>query len=199
MKKVIFLLPALLLFFCVSTPVMAFNNQRKGFIVGVHGGIGLNIWDEWNEIGESYGGSDYVFRIGLRIGGGISDRVVMYLFTENYLNLSDGYSDYESTEWADYHLDQYQFSGFGISIYLRPTTPSLYIFLGAGNIPDLWHGVGLNPNPFLGGAITGGIGYEFFRHFSTEANIIWRQKEEMASSPHQQILTLAISVVAIAY
>ena len=135
-----------------------------------------------------------VVHFDFRIGGGISDRIVMYF----WMTLNETTSD-----WEHVNPGESIFAGFGSSIYIKPTTPSLYLILGGGTVSG-WRGNILSSKKGFG--ITGGIGYEFVRHLSTELNVMYGKATSQAWSLYgggpeyeMSFFALALSIIAIAY
>ena len=89
MKKAILYLSALLLFLCVTDFGLAFDNQRRGFILGGIGGMGLVTWTEFRDDVEYNNGTDIAVHTGFRIGGGFKgDKVMLYYWYDlNFFNI----------------------------------------------------------------------------------------------------------------
>ena len=106
MKTMLFI-SAVLLFLCVSSFGMAFDNHRHGFIIGGLGGIAVNFfWDtDGSVVFIPFLHTD--FRIGWGFKG---DKVMLYYW--NPTNLFDF------------------IIGPGVSYYFKPNSPSHYINAG---------------------------------------------------------------------
>ncbi len=77
MRRIIFI-SALLLFLCVSSFGMAFDNHRQGFIIGGLGGIAVVTWKD-DGIYETAYGTNIALYFDLRIGGGFKgDKFMLY-------------------------------------------------------------------------------------------------------------------------
>jgi len=85
MRRILFI-SALLLFLCVSSFGMAFDNHRQGFIIGGLGGIAVTTWNEFELRGEDdvkvNNGTNFAIHADFRIGGGFKgDKVMLYWWT----------------------------------------------------------------------------------------------------------------------
>ncbi len=152
MKKVILFISVSFFSLCVLSPGMAFDNHRKGFIIGGLDGAGLTIWEELDDGVKVDDGSDLLVHTDFRIGVGLEDRVILYFWL--------------ALNWAEHYSG---FAGYAMSIYFNDTSPSAYISFGLGPV-DGWRGSFLGEESGFG--VMGGIGYEFARHWSVEVNIM---------------------------
>ena len=59
MRRILFI-SAVILFICVSSFGMAFDNHRRGFIIGGIGGVALNIWNQSIDDVKSDNETDFV-------------------------------------------------------------------------------------------------------------------------------------------
>jgi hypothetical protein len=187
MKKVIFFISTSLLFLCVLSPGIAFDNHRKGFIIGGLGGVGLTNWEELNNGVKVDAGSDLLVHIDFRGGAGFGDRVMLYSWLA--MNLAEHFS---------------AFVGYAMSIYFNDTSPSPYISFGIGEAIG-WRG-GLLSNE-TGFGFMAGIGYEFAPHWSTEINIMSGKSSAdqfclFCFDPiilEANFFTISLSIIGIAY
>jgi hypothetical protein len=154
MRKAILLISTSLLFLCILSPGMAFDNHRKGFIIGGLGGVGMTSWEELNDGVKVDDGSDLLVHTDFRIGAGFGDRVMLYTWLA--LNWGEHYSF---------------FGGEAMSIYFNSTSPSIYISFGLGQFSG-WRADSFFPGEESELALMAGIGYEFAPHWSTEVNIM---------------------------
>jgi hypothetical protein len=205
MKKVIFFIFALLLFLCVSSFGMAFNNHRRGFIIGGLGGVSLNIGNEVkynlgterDEVQQSYG--VYVtLHTDFRIGGGFKgDKLMLYFWNVGNWWRKDGV------------ITIRRITGSGMSYYFKPTSPSLYVNAGIGwawgfnneyysqtlhdETVSTWWNVGF----------MGGFGYEFAPHWSFEVGFMYANppnyENEWGTEIRTNAFTVSLSIIGIAY
>ena len=193
MRKMIFVL-VLLLFLCVSSFGLAFDNQRKGFIIGGLGGVAYNIWNQ--SINEVKGENEYDFALytDFRIGGGFkSNKIMLYYWNVvNWFGMENVYGDKVIIISG--------VTGAGMSYYFQASSPSLYINGGVGlsvwtapfeEYAEAWYGFGF----------MGGLGYEFARHWSIECGVMWGNPSTTDSGYNVQTNALAItlSIIGIAY
>jgi hypothetical protein len=147
MRRILFI-PVLLLFLCVSKFGMAFDNHRRGFIIGGGGGISYNVFhyvdDDIETDDESI--SSTLYHLDFRIGSGENnDKLMAYYWLRPYMP------------------PIYIIQMFGVSFYLKQHAPSLYFNAGAGIAGII----------IVGPGFIGGIGYEFGPHWSMELGIIY--------------------------
>ena len=185
MKNVLFI-SALLLFLCVSSFGIAFDNQRRGFIIGGIGGIAGNTWHEQDGTSDT----DFAIHTDFRIGGGFKgDKWMLYYWNvANWYNIDDpGGND----------LTVNGITMIGASYYLKPTSPSLYFNagIGASGWSRRWNQSSRDNHTGFGAM--GGIGYEFRRHWSVEAGIMWGQSSTSDGKPN--FLACTLSIIGIAY
>jgi hypothetical protein len=129
----------------------AFNNERKGFILGLGGGYGSAKVSGDND-SDSWGGLATTFKI----GGGTTDQVLLYYSNRVVFFSVNSYNFYQGM------------SAFGVSYFLEPQAPSFYFSgeLGLG-ILGTWEEGGDSDSGF---GFTFGAGYEVSPHFVLEAN-----------------------------
>ncbi len=160
-RRLVLLLTALVML--VSTQALAFDDERKGFMLGLGAGFGSAKWDmdisgdvagTSIEIGAS--GSWSGLATDVKIGGGASEKLLVY-YTSRQVFFS-----VESTSWLQ------GLNGVGVSYFLEPVGPSFYFngALGLGGVRLLDDGGGSENGV---GFLVGG-GYEFTSHWSIEAN-----------------------------
>jgi hypothetical protein len=78
MRRMLFI-SALLLFLGISRFGMAFDDHRRGFIIGGLGGIGMTIWNEFDDGVKVNNGTDLALHTDFRIGGGFKgDKLMLY-------------------------------------------------------------------------------------------------------------------------
>ena len=178
MKKLILFISALILFICVSSFGMAFDDHRRGFIIGGLGGIALVTWRDIEDDVEVNNGTDFSIHTDFRMGGGFKgDQFMLYFWgIGNWVVMERVYWDKGIPLWL--------IPGVGMSYYFRPTSPSLYINAGIGIFPSLM----------------GGIGYEFAPHWSLEAGIMYLFDYDVWGFRRGfNAFAIALSIVGIAY
>jgi hypothetical protein len=188
MRRVI-AVSALLIFICVSSSGMAFDNHRRGFIIGGLGGVGLIIWNELEDNVKVNNGTDFVLHTDFRIGGGFkSGKILLYLWGGGNWFLYD-------REDGDKDIDVSRNIGVGMSYYFKPTSPSLYISAGIGR-----SSVGAHIFFNTGMGIIGGIGYEFAPHWSVEIDVMYgNPKYTNDTTRNTNFYAITCSLIGIAY
>jgi hypothetical protein len=83
--KLIFFIIVLVLFMGVASPVIAFDGQRGGFIIGGLGGVALNLWNQTVDSNASDMETDFAVHTDFRIGGGFKGGKIM-LYYGNIVN-----------------------------------------------------------------------------------------------------------------
>ncbi len=184
MRRILFI-SMLLLFLCVSSFGMAFENYRQGFIIGGLGGIAVNTWKEFNRKDIIIDKRNSIaLHIGYRIGGGFKGEKFM-IYQWVVMNLFGGWN----YDYKDSYLTIIGIGGLGVSYYFKPTSPSLYINSGIGG--TIWD------FRALGVGAMGGIGYEFTRHWSVECGVV--VGAPMGWDFRIEFLAISLSIVRIAY
>ena len=202
MRRILFI-STLLLFICVSSFGMAFNNHRSGFIIGGLGGVGVDNWSMVDEDGVKIdSGADTVLHIDFRIGVGFKgDKLMLY-----YWALVNYFGD------VSYSPNLNGISGVGVSYYFKPIAPSFYVTAGFGSQSfsyNLYKCIllGYHSEEYKGLGIMGGIGYEFARHWSVECGVMWGNPryetddiyEEDKADKVVNTLAITFSIIGIAY
>jgi hypothetical protein len=173
---------------------MAFDRQRRGFILGGLGGVALNIWNQSIDDVKGDNETDFAVHTDFRIGGGFKgDKVMLY-----YWNVVNWFG--MENVFGDNIIIANGVSGIGTSYYFKPTAPSLYINGGIGlsvwdapleEYGEAWYGFGA----------MGGLGYEFVRHWSIECGMMWGNPSitESGSKFQTNALAISLSIIGIAY
>ncbi len=195
MRKILFI-SAMILFLCVSSFGMAFDNHRQGFIIGGLGGIALNTWTvfepaEPDDVKVDHG-ANITLHFDLRIGGGFKgDKFMLYDWFVVDLVVGEKYDYVGNNGYGELYsyLTIIIFEGPGVSYYFKPTSPSLYIKSGIG--------IGMWDFISLGVGAMGGIGYEFTRHWSVECGVMGCFP--MSLGFRINFLTISLSIIGIAY
>ena len=196
MKKLILFISALLFFLCVSSFGMAFDNHRRGFIIGGIGGVALNIWNqEINDVKVMEDNeTDFALHTDFRIGGGFKgDQFLLYYWNVvNWFGMENVLGEKVTIISG--------VTGAGASYYFKPTSPSLYINGGIGvsvwtapfeTESEAWYGFGF----------MGGLGYEFARHWSAELGIMLGNPgtTELGMDFQTNAFAISLSIIGIAY
>lgn len=196
-RKYILLTVTLYFLSCLCTYGFAFNGKRKGFILGGGLGTGLTSFTQTVEIMNVETTSDRENRLPLVtsfvIGAGINNKFMLY-----YYNKVSWFS-IENVLGDDVVISS-GVGGLGITYYLEPKAPSVFIVGGAGasswsapfeSDTDYWWGPG-----FMLGA-----GYEFSPHWSIEADVAlgWPSYEEGGTAARSNVFSLMVAFNGLAY
>lgn len=154
MRKYCFVLGLILIVAFVSTQALAFDGDRKGFMLNLGAGFGQGKVSYSDANGsQSLDGTG--FSTDFKIGAGLSPQAVLY-YTNRVVWWSDGFS------WTT------GMSAVGFSYFLKPEAPSFFfsgsLGLGVASIEssasDTGFGFGL------------GVGFEFTRNWTVEASFL---------------------------
>jgi hypothetical protein len=195
LKKLILFIFVLLLFLCISSFGIAFDNHRRGFIIGGIGGVAVNNWHEQDDAAPDpahRSGTNFALHTDFRVGGGFKgDKLMLYYWNiVNWLKIVE-----DDPDAGDLSING--ITGVGTSYYFKTTSPSLYINAGIGT--SVWYrGVSaLFPDRHFGFGAMGGIGYEFARHWNVEGGVMWGRASTFDGKPNFFAGTL--SIIGIAY
>ena len=189
MRRILFI-STMIFYICVSSFGMAeiaYDNHRQGFIIGGIGGVAVNTYKD-RAGSKDEDGANIALHTDLRIGGGFKgDKFMLYYWEVTNLFLPIPIAG-DNTFFTISGI-----TGAGVSYYLKPTSPSLYINAGAGI--SVWYRYyeGL----IFGLGFMGGIGYEFTQHWSVECGVMWgnpRYEEDKIKS-----FAISLSIIGIAY
>ncbi len=193
MKKYI-LIVVLILFLCVLNFGMAFDNQRRGFIIGGLGGVSLNIWNQTVNGYESDNETDFALHTDFRIGGGFKGEKLMLYYWNivNWFGMENVYGEKV--------LITSGITGAGVSYYFKPASPSVYVNGGLGI--SVWNApFEVYSEACWGFGFMGGVGYEFAPHWSVECCIMLGNPSytELGVEAQTNAFALTLSFIGIAY
>jgi hypothetical protein len=143
-----------------DSTAIAFDGQRKGFVLGFGAGPTLyNAWD-YDDGGSTI--SALGIQTNLKVGYAFSEQWQLYYAGQQGWLFTDGY------------LLSLLMPSVGFSRYFSPETNSAYLTAGAG--PMFFAVTSIEYGGF-GAAVGGasgflGLGYEFAKHWSVEGNVI---------------------------
>lgn len=151
------------LMFATASPAVAFDGDRRGFLLGLGGGFHTSDGDESGNGFEDFSSSASGLSLRLMLGGGISDRFTLYAIRDANLDSDDA---------------AFGLFGVGSTFYFRGNGPSAFIHgaLGVGDVAfdevdrgdnryddyDVAYGVG---------AMFGG-GYAFTQGFHVDGSLM---------------------------
>lgn len=143
-----------------QAPMAETTAERKGFIFGLGGGVGLHRGPAF--FGSAGPPNDFAINTDFRIGYAPTDQVLVY-----YNN---------SVAWSRSELyDILGLTGVGVTYMIRPTSPTPFVTgaFGAGSAAEVDFGGGRFDDTETGSAVLIGGGYEFARHWSVEGAAVF--------------------------
>jgi len=180
---------------CLSGASFGFDGHRKGFILGGGGGGSYTSYNQ--EISGYTSPQENAAGLGtdLYIGYGISDQFLLtYFANTNWFSLTNVYGNDVTIANGN--------AGLGVFYYFNHELvfSSPYLFGGIG-----WSGWSTpfekNSGSMAGMGATGGIGYEFAKHFSMQFNVFFTNPSEEDSGIKVQTNSVGfqVSFIALAY
>jgi hypothetical protein len=155
----VFLLAVLLM----SAPLLAFNGQRKGFILGGGVGAGYLSYQERFDGEGPFDLNKFSLATNFKIGYAPSNSLEIY-----YIN---------SVSWFGYMSETLLIgvTGAGVTKYLSPKGTGFFVSLGAGI--SFFRSLTAGGGSFTGFGLIGGIGYEFSKHWSIQGDVLYTTME----------------------
>lgn len=191
------LLTALLTLFllALSTSGFAWDKQRKGFILGIGMGPGFASYSETKDSADqnlaSYDGSKFSFFSDFKIGYAPSNNLMVFWLSKG------AWIGVDSTSQLDEKGKPFSditalagVGGLGVTYFLKPQAPSLFITGGAGF--SAWSLPFEGTDPWTSIGIAGAIGYEFSDNWCVEASVLW-------GKPKDELLDIKSSVDVFAF
>jgi hypothetical protein len=164
-----------LLLVCMSTSAFALDGTRKGFILGFSVGGGYQSYTVDIDVGSESESTERqnhaAIATDFRIGGGITEQFTLYYANRlAWFGVSDDV-------WVENFTAAFGVGLVGVSYYFKTTAPSWYILGTIGTATWLF--------PFeddtgtAGGfGLSGGLGYEFAKHWAFEGTVNWGQPKD---------------------
>jgi len=188
---------AFCVFLCACSGANAFDGKRKGFVLGGGLGLGLDSFTQTVDIPmmpkqTSDRENKFAFATDFKIGGGLNEQWMLY-----YHSWSAWFSITNVLNESVTILNQV--GGLGARYYIAAESP----FFVTGSIGlSLWDAAfEENSDGWLGFGILGGVGYEFLRHWTVEANLGWGNpsKTESGIKAESNALAFLFTVNGLAY
>ena len=151
---------ALLSFLVLSSQLLAFDGQRKGFILG--GGIGGGYLHYVESYGFPVSGlKTFAVATNFKIGYAPSNSLEIY-----YIN---------SVSWFGYSQAAFIIgvTGLGLTKYLNPNGTGFFVSGGIGLSFYQPFEAGDEDRPATGFGLLGGIGYDIAKHWSIQGDILY--------------------------
>lgn len=170
MNRYIALALAALIVAALVLPAEAFDNKRKGFVIGIGLGAGAV---NYRQVAAEMGSSGTVvaerdweqrmsFPVDFKIGGGVNDKLLIYYSSRvAWLGVTDPLNN-KVTINSGIH-------GLGAAYYFKPEGPSWFLsgVIGVAT----WSGTISSDPEFKGPGFQVGLGWEFQPHFALEATL----------------------------
>ena len=212
------------------TTADALDENRQGFLIGFGVGSGLTRFSQDLSLaGFNYpsAGTEnkFVVATDFKIGWGITDRLTVYYINQitwfkhddvfvfdnpdnnfkDFIWIFNGFSAPAQSVWI-----ANGFGGIGATYYLNPGETSYYVMGAAGfsawTAPfesDDWLTPVLDHSrTWFGSGFLGGVGWEFLRHWSLEATVVWgnpSQSGDFGLNVDTSSLSLLVLLTGLAY
>jgi opacity protein-like surface antigen len=179
-------------FVSTASAAFAFNGKRGGFILGFGAGASMTSYKYRYDSGftqdaSSDGTSDRESKFGIgtdfKIGGGFNDQFLLY-YVNRVAWFKDGVTLVHSVGLL------------GASYYLKTEAPAWYI-VGAIGMSTWDAPFESNSTSLTGFGLTGGVGYEFTKHWSLEATLNWGKPSE--NDTEVNAISVMVTVFGLAY
>jgi len=189
-RRLVAVLVIAVAFLLAATAVQAFDSNRKGFTIGLGGGLGITSFTQEIDIDEFGEGSlksdretDFGFGTDFRIGWGFSNQFMLYYENRvSWFGMESLAGDVTIANGVGL---------VGASYYLQEGAPSVYILGSIGT--SAWMAPFEEDSGSMSGfGISGGLGYEFRPHLSVEGtvNLGWPSEDEVTTNAAAVLVTL---------
>lgn len=193
MKKTILLISIILF---ISTPIFAWDGERKGFLLGLSLGAGFETHNgiQWDAISsEKESNSSWGFAASPKIGYGFNNNIALcytrYPLTYDVQSAAGSYVGIISCTEA-----------LQLFYFLEEQAPSFFFGLGAGVgyffDEDVMDEPAMNysPNSLKGLGLLASVGFEPFKHITTELVVHYRIPQ-----PDSSVFAFSLLVGALGY
>ena len=180
----------------ISTSIFAWDGERKGFLLGLGFGSGFDIYNgiQWDAIGpDKDSNASWAFAASPKIGYAFNNNIALF-YTRYPLSYnvksSDG-SDVEITSCTE---------ALQLVYFLEDQAPSVFFGLGTGIgyffDQEVFDEPAMNysANSLKGLGLMASMGFELFKHITTELAIHYRIPQKDAS-----VLAFSLLVSVIGY
>lgn len=165
----------------------AFDSSRKGFFVGVGGGLHNTSFDSDAMLaGQENSGSDTGLATSFKIGGGVTDQFALY-YVRYAVWFKSTTADQSESFTATTGL-----AGIGASYFFSKSAPSTYL-IGAVGFGDFAAPFEPSIDPGAGSALAIGGGYEFSSHSMLEATLLSVETEDSTDLPTSSFQSIQIT------
>ena len=162
--------------------------QREGFVLGIGLGAGLGSWNIEERGGDGESSSNFSFATDFALGFSATPKIAIYYsqrtswFSSEFTITAGEFGGPLTPQRVDRTLTQ-GFTGVGVTYFVRPRAPSLFL---SGGFGVAWWAQVFEEStdcikfplifPCLdvaGVGVSASAGYELHRRFIVEANVIW--------------------------
>lgn len=163
----------------IASNASAWDKERRGFILGIGMGPGYSSYtDTRDSSGQeifSANESKFAFLSDFKIGYAPNNKLMVYWLSKvAWFGKNDSTTDYQDNTIAS------GVGGLGISYFLKPQAPSLFVTAGAGF--SAWSIPFEGTDPWTGIGFAWGLGYEFSTNWNVEANVVLgKPKDEVGN------------------
>jgi hypothetical protein len=167
-----------------ATSALAFDDTRKGFLIGLSGGGGYQTFSA--DVSDERQ-NKFAFGTDFRIGGGINEQFALYF--DNRVS----WFGVGEEQWTEGDIVAWSVTGLGASYYLEPEAPTVYVQGSIGYSGWAWMDQ-LNEYGGHGFGFTAGAGYEFSPHAGIDAMLMWGKPEDDVSEYKVDALAILVTV-----
>ncbi len=173
----------ILIMVLISTSIFAWDGERKGFLLGLGFGSGFDIYNgiQWDAIGpDKESNASWAFAASPKIGYAFNNNIALFYtrYPLSYNVKSSSGNDVEITSCTE---------ALQLVYFLEDQAPSFFFGLGTGIgyffDQEVFDEPAMNysPNSLKGLGIMASMGFEPFKHITTELAIHYRTPQKDAS------------------
>jgi opacity protein-like surface antigen len=194
----------------VASSAHAFDGNRKGFILGFGLGGGMASFTQTLEHAGLSATSDRenkgAFATDFKIGAGLNEQfMIYYVARSSWVSVENKLWVFGTDDVQIVPLDEKitilsQVGGLGATYFLSEESSSAY-FLGAIGLGSWSSPFESGGSTWLGIGLTGGVGFEFAKHWSAEATVSWSEPsdEEGGLKAESNVISVLVTIQGTAY
>jgi len=173
----------ILIMVLISTSIFAWDGERKGFQLGLGFGLGYEVYDgiQWDAIGSGgHSNKSWAFAASPKIGYAFNNNIALFYtrYPLLYNVKSTSGNDVEITSCTE---------ALQLVYFLEDKAPSFFFGLGTGigyffdQEVNAEPAMNYSPNSLKGLGLMASMGFEPFKHITTELAIHYRSPQKDAS------------------
>jgi hypothetical protein len=176
LRKIIIAISSMALLLLITSDSLAFDKERKGFLLGFGIGAGYASYTDAVDISGKEAFSEtktgFGFATDFKMGYAPSNKLMVYWLSK-VIWIGKKFADEDTLvlRTNESITAITAVGGLGLTYYLKPEAPSAFVTLGVGL--SAWSYPFQDVDPWTGPGIAGGIGYEFATNWSIEASVLW--------------------------